>query len=225
MISRIEGAKLKDLPLATLAVLVETMGGRLRIEVDTPFLGDRRGQLDPAHARMSGYVARRLEGRGWKVASEVEVGVDRSRGWVDLLAFNPRTRLLLVIEFKTEIHDLGQIDRVIGWYEREAWAAARRFGWRPVAVTGCLLLLMTQGNDAAVRFNRESLRRLFPARAGALNEILESEAPIPPRGARALAMVDPRSKRRTWLRPTADDGRRAPAPYVDYADFMRPAAG
>jgi hypothetical protein len=224
MISRIEGARLKDLPLATLAVLVETMGGRLRLEVDAPILGDRRGQLDPARARMSGYVARRLEGKGWKVASEVEIGADRSRGWVDLLAFNPRTRLLLVIEVKTEIHDLGQIDRVIGWYEREAWAAARRFGWRPVAATGCLLLLMTQRNDAAARFNRESLRRIFPVRAGALNEVLEGDALIPPRGVRALAMVDPRSKRRTWLRPTSDDGRRAPAPYADYADFMRAVA-
>ncbi len=225
MISRIERSKLKDLPLATVAGLLEAMGGRLRVEVDPPFLGDRRGQLDPAHARMSGYLARRLEADGWQVATEVEVGGDRSRGWIDLLAFNPATRLLLVIEVKTEIHDLGQIDRSLSWYEREAWAAARRLGWRSATVTGCLLLLMTQQNDAAVRFNRESLGRLFPARAPVLLTIVEGTASILPRGTRALAMVDPRSKRRAWIRPTADDGRRAAAPYLDYAHFMRSVTG
>ena len=221
MISRIESGKLADVSLATATRLFETMGARLRLEVDTPLLGDRQRQLDPAHARMSGHIARRLEGKGWQVATEVEVGGDRSRGWIDLLAFHPVTRLLLIIEVKTEIHDLGQIDRALGWYEREAWAAARRIGWRPAAVTGCLLLLMTQQNDAAVRFNRESLGRLFPIRASALCGIAEGSAPAPPRGNRGLAMVDPRSKRRAWLRATSDEGRRTPAPYLDYAHFMR----
>ena len=170
---------------------------------------------------MSGHVARRLEHAGWQVASEVEVGGDRSRGWIDLLAFQPATGLLLVIELKTEIHDLGQIDRALGWYVREAWAAARRSGWRPSVVTGCLLLLMTQQNDGAVAFNRDALRRLFPIRAAALAGLVDGDKAVPARNTRALAMVDPRSKRRTWLRPTRDDGRRALAPYADYADFMR----
>lgn len=224
-ISRIEQAKASDLPLSVIAILVEAMGGRLRIEVDAPFLGERRSQLDPAHARMSGYVARRLESAGWRVATEVEVGGNRSRGWIDLLAFNPAMRLLFVIELKTEIHDLGQIDRTLSWYEREAWASARRLGWRPMAVTGCLLLLMTERNDAAVRFNRESLRRLFPTRARILSTVVEGTSPDTSQNGRGLAMVDPRSKRRFWIRPLADDGRRVPAPYVDYAHFVRSTFG
>lgn len=220
MISRIEGAKLTDPPLATIAVLIETMGGRLRIEVDAPFLGERRQQLDAVHSRMSGFVARRLESRGWRVATEVEVGGNRARGWIDLLAFDASSRLVIVIEIKTEIHDLGRIDRTLGWYEREAWAAARRLGWRPGSVTGCLLLLATQQNDADVRHNRESLDRLFPLRARMLTTLvngLPTSTPL----ARAMAMVDPRSRRQSWIRPTVIDGRRTAAPYVDYADFMR----
>jgi Predicted transcriptional regulator with C-terminal CBS domains len=225
MISRIESGKLADVALAMATRLLEAMGARLRIDVDAPFLGDRQRQLDPAHARMSGHIARRLERSDWQVATEVEVGGDRSRGWIDLLAFHPATGLLLVIEVKTEIHDLGQIDRALGWYEREAWAAARRLGWRPVAMTGCLLLLMTRENDGAVGFNREGLRRLFPVRAAGLRGIVDGDEPAPPRGTRALAMVDPRSKRRAWLRSTRDEGRRTPAPYADYADFMRSTVG
>jgi hypothetical protein len=221
MISRIERARIEDPPLATVALLIEVMGGRLRFEVDAPFLDARRQQLDPAHARMSGYLRRRVEPRSWIVATEVEVGDKRSRGWIDLLAFNPTLRHLLVIEIKTEIHDLGRIDRTLGWYEREAWSAARRLGWRPASVSGCLVLLMTQANDAAVRFNRDSLERSFPMRAVDLSALVDHLVPSVARNVRGLVMIDPRSKRRSWIRPTAIDGRRSPAPYADYADFMR----
>lgn len=221
MISRIERARLTDPPLATIAVLIAAMGGHLRIEVDPPILAGRRQQLDPAHSRMSGFIARRLEAIGWRVATEVEIGGNRSRGWIDLLAFDPTSGLVLVIEVKTEIHDLGRIDRTLGWYEREAWAAARRLGWRPRSVIGCLMLLMTQQNDGTVRENRESLQRLFPVRAGVLSTIVEGVSSRMPSGARGMAMIDPRSKRRSWLRPSTIDGRRTPAPYVDYAHFMR----
>lgn len=219
MISRLEAGKLADLSLPISARLFEAMGARIRVEVDAPFLDERQLQHDPAHARMSGHVDRRLQRDGWQVVSEVEVGGDRSRGWIDLLAVHPVTRLMLVIELKTELHDLGQIDRTLGWYEREAWAAARRLGWRPAAMIGCLILLMTRQNDLAVGFNRDGLRRQFPVRAAHFREILGGDQP-PQRG-RALAMIDPRSKRQAWLRPTSDEGRRSPAPYVDYADFMR----
>lgn len=219
--SRIETGKQPDVSLLTATHLLEAMGARLRFEIDAPFLGERRRQLDPAHARMSGHIARRLERLDSRVVTEVEVGGDRSRGWIDLMAFNPANGHLLVVEIKTEIHDLGQIDRTLGWYEREAWPAARRLGWRPVSLTGCLLLLMTDENDAAVGFNREGLRRLFPVRAAALHGILGADGRAPPGRTRALAMVDPRSRRQTWLRPTRDEGRRTPAPYADYADFMR----
>ena len=33
---------------------------------------------------------------------------------------------------------------------------------------------------------------------------------------RNLALIDPRSKRRQWLRPSRVDGRRSAAPYADY---------
>ena len=220
-ISRIERANSARVSLATAANLADAMGARLRIEVDAPILDERRGQVDPAHARMSGHVTRRLEKQGWRVASEVEISSEHSRGWIDLLAFHTANRLLLVIELKTEIHDLGRIDRTLGWYEREAWAAARRLGWRPRTVVGCLLVLMTQENDTTIRFNREALAPMFRARARDLTELVEGVSTSPPLRTRALAMVDPRSKRRSWIRSTLGDGRRLPAPYVNYAQFMR----
>ena len=41
----------------------------------------------------------------------------------------------MVDELKTELDGLGALQRQIGWYENDAWTAARRLGWRPVHVT------------------------------------------------------------------------------------------
>ena len=209
-----------DLTFDSATRLLEAMGARLTVGVSAPFLADRELQRDPAHAGGTSYVAARLRRDGWLTASEVEVGGDRSRGWIDILAYHPDHRLLLVIEIKTEIRDLGAIERTLGWYEREAWAAARRLGWRPRKVVGCLFLLATEMNEARIGDNRAAFSAGFPIRATELRRIMSNEAP-PAHGDRAMALIDPRSRRQQWLRPSRLDGRSTPAPYVDYADFMR----
>jgi len=164
MVCLVELGSLPDLTLSTVAALVGAMGGRLVVDIDAPYLGDRERQRDPAHAALSAHVAGRLRRAGWDVRTEVEVGGDRSRGWIDALAFHPASGVMLVIEIKTEIRDVGQIERSLGWYEREAWAAARRIGWQPSRAIGCLLLLATEANDARVAANRASIQAGFPLR-------------------------------------------------------------
>ena len=209
------------LRITTATHILESMGARLDVRVDVPPLVAGTRQRDPAHARLSGYTTGRLRHDGWSTATEVEIGGDRSRGWIDVLAFHPVSRVVLVVELKTEIHDLGQIERTLGWYEREAWAAARRLGWRPRRIEGWLILLATEANDARVLANRLSIQLGFPQRSRHLVDTLDGTAPR--NTGRGIAMVDPRSRRRGWCRALAIDGRTAPAPYRDYADFMRPA--
>jgi transcriptional regulator with XRE-family HTH domain len=220
MVCLVERGSLPDLTFSTAAALLNAMGGRLVIDVAAPYLGDRERQRDPAHARLSAHVVGRLRRAGWEVRGEVEVGGDRSRGWIDVLAVHPVSGVMLVIEIKTEIRDLGQIERSMGWYEREAWAAARRMGWRPSRAIGCLLLLATDANDARVDANRASIQAGFPLRARDIVPIVAGEA-APQEQGRAIAMVDPRSRRRMWYGALRLDGRRSPAPYLDYASFMR----
>ena len=219
-IGSIERGRCSDVSIETIDRLLSAMGATLLLDVRAPFLGNAR-QRDVVHARCSIYVARRLERAGWKVAREVEVGGDRSRGWIDILACHPDTGLVLVIEIKTELRDLGAIERTMGWYEREAWAAARRLGWRPSGIMGCLIALSTEVVDQRLRDNRAALVRDFPIRAKDLTAVV-SDGRRPAAGrVRGLALIDPRSKRVAWLRPSRTDGRRSPAPYGDYADFLR----
>jgi transcriptional regulator with XRE-family HTH domain len=218
-VSRVEKGR-PSLSIDDATRLLQTMGARLTVEVSAPFLADREHQRDPAHARCSSYVAARLRQAGWLTAAEVEVGGDRSRGWIDVLAYHPQHRLMLVIEIKTEVRDLGAIERTLGWYERESWIAARRSGWHPTQVIGCLLLLATAAVESRIGDNQAGFNGGFPIRASEIRRVIESEV-SPRRGVRAMALIDPRSRRRDWLRATRFDGRPTPAPYVDYADFMR----
>jgi hypothetical protein len=75
--------------------------------------------------------------------------------------------------------------------------------------------------DRQLRENRHLADEAFPGRAAGLvaltNDPSAAAAPIP----RSLAMIDPLSRRRDWLRPTRLDGRRTRAPYEDYAAVLR----
>lgn len=217
MICRLETGRCRDLRLGVLDRLFVALGVRYWLGIDPPAI--HRLQRDFVHALCSAQVGRRLNAAGWLVEREVEIGSERIRGWIDLLAYHPASGTLLVIEVKTEVADLGAVERSIRWYEREATRAARRFGWRPLAVASALLVLESQANDELIRLSAAAFNVGFPGRAPELRSVIAGGAP--PAGRRFLAMIDPRSRRANWLRATRSDGRRTGAPYVDYIDAAR----
>jgi transcriptional regulator with XRE-family HTH domain len=222
-VSLVERESLPDLTFRTAGLLLDALGITVRFVGDLPPLADRERQRDPGHARCVAHIRRHLEGAGWHVRTEVEIGDGRGRGWIDILAFHPHERLLLVIEVNTQLDDVGGIERTLARYERGAWSAARSLGWRPRAVVGGLILLATESVEAGLRFNRDSIDQTYKLRADQLSALVLHPESTPPRGARALALIEPGSRREPWLRPARIDGRRSAAPYLDYADFMRRA--
>jgi hypothetical protein len=152
--------------------------------------------------------------------TEVAVGDERWRGFVDVLAFHPDARVLLVVEVKIVLDDIGAVDRQLGSYERFAWAAAHSAGWRPRATTAALLLLATDDNDRRLSEHRTYLDRRFRIRSSDLLAFIADPHEPPDRGERAMAMIDPRTRRTRWLLPTWLDGRRNAARYADRAAFL-----
>jgi transcriptional regulator with XRE-family HTH domain len=190
------------------------LGLELRIVGSPPVLIGPR-QREVVHARCSGYSDRRLRADGRLTLREVEVVHGRSHGWIDLLAFDPRTGRLVVVEIKTRLDDVGAIERQLGWYRRMAPAIARREGWLVREVSTWLLLLASDEVDLAIAANRELLKHAFPARGSAL---LDTSEP-------GLALIDPTSRRRSWLIRPRIDGRRTRLPYRDAADAARRFSG
>jgi hypothetical protein len=107
----------------------------------------------------------------------------------------------------------------LNWYQREASRAARRFGWRPERVGSALLVLESRENDLLISTSRVTFKHGFPGRATELRTVIDGAGS--PVASRFLAMIDPRSRRSTWLRSTASDGRRSAPPYEDYIDAVR----
>lgn len=177
-------------------------------------------QRDRAHARCTGYIRRRLEQASWTVAQEVEVVTGRSHGWIDILAFDSASGTLLVGEVKTELRDIGAIQRVMAWYQREGPSAAHRRGWRARHVVSCLFILETEENDQRITQNRELLGQAFPARSRAVAPWLAGPSTGMAAPA-ALVMFDPTARRRVWVRGARVDGRRSAAPFADYRAFVK----
>jgi transcriptional regulator with XRE-family HTH domain len=197
--------------------LVRVLGLELEIGGQRPtIIGDRRSQ-DRVHARCSAYVERRLVRMDWQVAREVEVRHSRSHGWIDLLAYDPRSRTLLVIEVKTRLDDVGAIERQLGWYTRSAREVAQGLDWTPRRVVPWLLALASDECDLRLRADAELMGRAFPVRAPTMLELAHGPSADWP-GGRGVALIDPSSRRRDWLIRARIDGRRRPAPYRDYAD-------
>jgi len=218
-ISNVETARAEALTIESAASIIDALGGRLEVVIVGPLLAGSR-QRDAGHARCLAAVDTRLRRAGWLTDLEASIGDDQVRGWIDVLAYHETSGLVLVVEVKTELHDLGDIQRTLGWYEREAWAAARQRGWRPRAIRSVLVVLHTAAVDDRIGDNPELIRRAFPARASEVQRMVDGGAAIAGRG---LALVDPRSRRAAWLRPTRLDGRRTDAPYEDYVGYLRSA--
>ena len=222
-ISRFVRGRSDALDLEQLSQIGDAFGARIRFTFDAPFLADRARQRDQVHARCIGFVATRLRRAGWTVASEVEVDGRFGPGWIDVLGWHPGSGALLVIEIKTEIQDLGRVQRTLGWYLHEAPAAARRLGWSPRRMHGALLVLATRAVDDRLRENRELVRIAFPIPAPRLRELIVTPEAVALAGP-AIALIDPLRRAATWLRVAPLDGRNARSPHRDYAEVARKLA-
>ena len=219
-ISRLEREGSASLTFGQLRRMTDALGVAVRFTFEAPFLQDRVRQRDRVHARCIAFVGRRMQASGWELATEVEIYGRGSPGWIDVLAFHPRTRTLLVIEIKTEIHDFGQIQRTLAWYESNARRTARSLGWAPDRVCGALVVLATAAVDRRLRDNRDLLVLAFPGRIDALRAFVADPGQVP-EWRRTVAVVDPFSRASRWLRAPILDARRAPSPHADYAEVAR----
>lgn len=180
MISRLETDRLENLDFGTTARLCDALGVRIELVATSPHLARDLRQRDAAHARCVAYVTRRLRSVGWHVAQEVEVRTGRSHGWIDVFAHHPAHAAGAVIEVKAGFPDVGEAQRQVAWYEREAWSVARRMGWQVRNVSGALLVLATSSNDRRISENSGLLGQAFPVRAGKLLDWLADPRPARP---------------------------------------------
>lgn len=216
-VCRVESGAARSIDVKTASRLFTALGLRSSLDIDDFRLNDRRRQRDGVHAQVNGFCARRLERLGWRTAMEVLIGDGSPRGWIDLLAYREADRALMVQETKTDIPDMGAIQRSVAFYERMAAAEARRIGWQPRRIAVLVVLLDTEVVARRLADNREIVVRAFPAPIREMTAWLADPACLMPEGW-AMGTCDPASRAAAWLRPTTLGSRRSAPAYRDYAD-------
>lgn len=216
---RLETEQAPRLDAVTVDRVLQALGLRATLEINDRHLEDRRRQVDAVHALLNPYVERRLRRAGWQTATEVQIGDPEPRGWIDTLAFREADRALLVEETKTDLPDMGALQRSLTFYERASWATARRLGWRPLTVQVLTVCLDTSAVRQRLAGNRTGIAAAFPGQVDELAAWLRDPTARRPRGW-TMALADPGSRATRWLRVALGD-RRRPAPYADYADAAR----
>ena len=136
------------------------------LRIDVRVLG-RAGSLvrlaDEEHARIVELVAAWFRERGFLTETEASFSEWGERGRIDRLAFDPPTRLLVIVEVKTQLLDLQDLFGSLNVKERLARTIAERRGWAAVRLVAVLAVASTVANRQVVR-DHPSLFAAFTAR-------------------------------------------------------------
>lgn len=222
-ICRVERGQPVAVTVQELGRLFDALSTRLEVIARPPLVEGGLAVRDVVHAHILRYVERALRRIGFDTVREVPIGGDRVRGWIDLLAWRSIDRVVVLVEVKGDLLDVGAFERQMAWYEHELWRVARGQGWRPSRVIVAALLLATQHNAEVTRREADALRRRFPMPPADLRTRLQAvpapEQPLADPGTAgrlaALAFVDPMRRGRGWLLPTPLYGGRPVLPYQD----------
>ncbi|HJP89331.1 MAG TPA: helix-turn-helix domain-containing protein [Candidatus Limnocylindrales bacterium] len=172
-ISRVERGAGTNLP--KLEHVLAALGARLSVRV--LWQGEEMDRLlDRDHATLVEAVLALLASAGWITVPEATFQIYGERGSIDILAWHPIARIVLVIEVKSVVPDvqatLASVDRKV----RLARHVAPERGWESMAVAR--LLVLPDDRTARRRIARfgETFDRAFPARTREARRWLRSPA-------------------------------------------------
>jgi transcriptional regulator with XRE-family HTH domain len=161
-ISRLERGHLRSLSVG----LIRTVAAALDVRIDLVARwrgGDLDRLVNARHSALHELVARyfrRLP--AWVADPEVSFSIYGERGVIDILAWHPGRRALLVIELKTEIVDVNDLIGGVDRKRRLARRIANERGWQPLEI-GCLVVVAaSRTNRRRVEAHAAVLRSAFP---------------------------------------------------------------
>jgi transcriptional regulator with XRE-family HTH domain len=162
-----ERGHLDQLTVATLRRIAGVLEVRLNIEPS--WRGGRIERvLSGRHATMAERVTAMLVGAGWIVRPEASFNHFGERGVVDLVAWHPQTKALLLIEIKTELVDPSGLLATTDRRRRLATVIAGESGWDPAVIAQWVVLAEGRTNQRRVAAHRSLLRAAFPANGRAV---------------------------------------------------------
>jgi transcriptional regulator with XRE-family HTH domain len=163
VVMAVEAGRLENVTVGSLRSIARALDGRF--EGTLLWRGDGLDRLmNRGHASLHEAVARWLRDvGGWVALPEISFARDGERGVIDILAWHPATRSLLVIELKTRLVDISSLMATMDVRRRVAWSIARGHGWEPATVSIWVVLAPARTNQRILAEHRTVLRTKFPA--------------------------------------------------------------
>jgi transcriptional regulator with XRE-family HTH domain len=140
---------------------LRAVGAALDLRVPLEWRAQRRRLFelgDTGHAALVEAVVRLLMAAGW----EARVESLSAAGAIDVLAFEPRRQMLLVVEVKTRVVDIQRTLRDLGLRRAAARVAGLQFGWHAAGVSALLVIGATSAQRRLVASHRSIFRAAFP---------------------------------------------------------------
>lgn len=127
--------------------------------------GDLDRLLNAKHSQLHELVARwfAAELPAWVLAPEVSYAIYSERGVIDIVAWHPGRRAVLVIELKTDIVDVNQVIGKVGEKARLIRRIVKDRGWVPLTVSTWVIVAAGRTNRARLASHQAVLRAAFPA--------------------------------------------------------------
>ena len=164
VIARIEQGHAARVTVETLDKVAGVLGGRVTCRLTWNGEGLDR-LLDAEHAAIVEAVVRTLRSADWLVATEVSFNHFGERGSIDVLAFRPEARVVLVIEVKSVVPDIQGTLVTLDRKERLAKEIARERGWDAMAVARLLVIRDNRTARRRIEAHAATFGNAFPDRA------------------------------------------------------------
>jgi transcriptional regulator with XRE-family HTH domain len=141
------------------------------LEVQLPFAprwrgGDAVRLLDAGHSAIVEHLVRSLRRSGWETGVEYTFNHFGERGSVDVLAWHPRHRALLISEVKTRLLDVQATLAVLDRKARVVPALVRgERGWNPIHLGIVIVMPGITANRSAVSRHAATFASSHPTRS------------------------------------------------------------
>jgi transcriptional regulator with XRE-family HTH domain len=175
LISAVEHGHLSGVSIGTVRDVVAALG--VRMEIELKWRGGAIDRLlDERHATLVGRTVTLLRQFGWATEVEVSYAHYGERGSIDVLAWHPAERGLLVVEVKSELASVEATLRKLDEKARLAPVVFTGGRERPAHVSRLVVFPGTMTARRAVARHAAVLDAAFPARGGALRSWLRQPA-------------------------------------------------
>jgi hypothetical protein len=176
------------------------------VQIDVRWRGGAvDGLVDRRHASIVESVIRILRAQGWDARPEVSFARYGERGSIDVLAWNAASGAVLLIEVKSEIHDIEEtLRRFHGKVRLAPDITFAELGWRPTTIGAALVVPESSAARRRLESYAATFGSMFPDRGRDLRPWLR--APVRPLSAvwflSPVAIgADPHSRLRIRVRP------------------------